>query len=74
MTGQKKFEKLNIKYKLPEIIVKDIEEMIACLNGDQQLFDCHVANLRSDINSHDEMPEDVTQMLIDYYCRGGILQ
>lgn len=59
-------------FELPDLIKRDIEDMLDYINNGGQYPDCHIENLRSDINSFDiDLTEEQQQILRDYYCRGG---
>ena len=60
-------------FDIPYLIQKDIDELLEYLNNGGEFPDCHMDNLRSDINSYDiDLTREQQEALKDYYCRGGI--
>ena len=60
-------------FEIPYMIQRDIDGLLDYLNGGGEFPDCHIENLRSDINSFDiDLTREQQEALKDYYCRGGI--
>ena len=67
------YKEKHFDFEIPYMIQKDIEDMLEYLNNGGKLPDCHIENLRSDINSFDyDLTHEQQEALKDYYCRGGI--
>lgn len=67
------YKEKQFSFEIPYIIQKDIEGLLEYLNNGGEFPDCHIDNLRSDINSYDlDLTREQQEELKDYYCRGGI--